>query len=79
MVWRNKRRAGRHSDVYRGESVQQAGAPSQYRYEDTYQHQTKAELEPQAKVELESRIALQELHGSNVIIGEQPRGAAGTR
>jgi hypothetical protein len=76
-IWRYKRRLDKlqsgHSNVH-GEGVIQT---------DVYQHQAAAELEPQvmaelelqAMAELESRDVPQELHGSNVVIGQpRPRG-----
>jgi hypothetical protein len=69
IVWRSKRRVGRHLDVHGDEVVQGAEASLQYGYKDT------AELESQAIAELESRTAPHELHGSSIVVSEQPREA----
>jgi hypothetical protein len=75
MVWRNQRRIDRHSDVHGDELVQEVRTSPQHGYKDTYQHQSAAELESQAKVELESRPAPQELYGSSVVVIERSREA----
>jgi hypothetical protein len=76
-IWRYKRRLDRlqpgHLNVHGDEMIQK----------DVYQHQAAAELEPrataglepQAKVELDSWDGPQELHGSDVVVGQpRPRG-----
>jgi hypothetical protein len=60
----------RHSDVHRHELVQQVGASTQHRYNSIHQHQSAAELESLAKVELDPQTALQELDASSVVVSK---------